>query len=400
MTNYYEILGIKPFEENQEVIISAYKDLTAKFETKLTTCYEQLSTEQTNYDEFRDKLIVINTAFLVLSDKILKVDYDKALCISDSSSVDNQISEKRKEAEKFIDSKLPKPHKKKMWSKKLGIIFIALGLFCFIIGINFETTVVRGSIVYILIGVLLLCWAKYRKYQLIKKGKEYHEVGWGKLILNTFLVILVIGFIGRAISTIVGSLNSVPTNLEVYNPNGWEQYDFYDSFSIKIPPTMEQRTDDDSNTQLLTDNNFTLNPNIVFQQKGLSEMADSAKNTYCRVLIEHVKCHWGECNKYNETPNLTKEDIAYLRELTDAELGGTKYVDEPKFRWVQIANINALEASYKRTGLGATVSCKIYWLSNTDETVKIVVAYRDCDASLWKTDLGNIIRTFRWKRLK
>lgn len=103
MKNYYDILGLSKFENNQDIILKAYKDHTATFQRSL---YKE--------SNIREHLIELNEAFLVLSDVNLKNKYDYALSISDFSTIKDSLLEKHMQATDFILSKLPKaPQKKK-----------------------------------------------------------------------------------------------------------------------------------------------------------------------------------------------------------------------------------------------------------------------------------------------
>lgn len=335
MKNYYDVLGIPKFEDNQDVILSAYREKTSNIERDLTL---QNNSGQTDISKFKSELTKLNEAYLVISDKLLKIEYDKAICISDFSSINKCISEKRNQAIEFVNSRLPKTKKKRKYKEFIAIVFCSL---------------------------------------------------------------FIVGNIGRICNFFIHNFNPAPTELGTYSPDStWQQYDFYNAFSITVPPTMEMRTDYDDYTNFLADNNLPQNTDIVFQQKGLSDMSTEAYNTYCRILIQYNKCRPGTVNYYKESQHLTKDDITTLTQIVDSELGGFEYVDTPTFRWVKISIFKAIEASYKRTGLGTTVSCKMYILFNHDEMVKIVMSYRDCDASLWKFDFENIIKTFKWEQLK
>lgn len=106
MKNYYDILGITPFEDNQDTILSAYKVLTLKFEKSLA---QQDSTKHDNFSILKNNIIKLNEAFLVLSDRLLKIEYDKALCNNNFSNIENRITQKRNKASEFVNLKISEP---------------------------------------------------------------------------------------------------------------------------------------------------------------------------------------------------------------------------------------------------------------------------------------------------
>ncbi len=303
---------------------------------------QSLSGSLYKVDNVQGQLIDLNEAYLVLSDVQIKTRYDYILSTSSSDTIlDKDIEEKRSKAEKFILSKLPSPPKKKR-KNLLPAILCALFLFSGL-----------GTIVS-------TCSRSYFE------SKPY------------------------------------ATNLGTYNPNeDWMCYDFLNSYSISIPPTMELRTEYDEYTRLLNNNLFTVSSDVtVFQPKGLSSLSHEAINRYGRVMTEYYKLSPGEVESHDEVSYITEEDRIAFKELVDAELGYYTYTEYPTFRWVNLGDANAIEATYKRTGERGSVTCRLYLIPNYDEMVKIIVSYRDYEDEMWKLDLSNVIRTFKWKNPK
>lgn len=116
MKNYYNVLGVTPFEDSQDVILAKYKEATARLGTKVID------------DSVKNRLIETNEAFLVLSDVELKKQYDYALSSgTESVEIVAAIAEKRAKAIKFINSRLDGSPKKK--KKKFGIAAIICTIF-------------------------------------------------------------------------------------------------------------------------------------------------------------------------------------------------------------------------------------------------------------------------------
>lgn len=79
--------------------------------------------------------------------------------------------------------------------RKIGIILIIFGLLSLILGIliNGDISGSLGSGLFAMIGCILVYFAKYRKNQQLRIGKDYHEVGWDKVICYTIIGIFLIG---------------------------------------------------------------------------------------------------------------------------------------------------------------------------------------------------------------
>lgn len=170
---------------------------------------------------------------------------------------------------------------------------------------------------------------------------------------------------------------------------------------ISVPNSMELRNDHDNYTQWVSKNQGILScADAVFQQKNLSEMSDDSYQTYARVLIQHQSLLPADVEHNYESPGLSEEDYRNLREMVDEEIGPYSYVETPTWRWIDINGTKAIEGTYRRNGENGPVKCKFYLLSNYDEMVKMIIAYRESDSSFWESDLENVIKTFKWSRPK
>lgn len=332
MKNYYDILGLSSFEDSQDAILTAYRNGTKRLQ-------QQISEGK----DVKSNLVSLNEAYLVLSDKDLKKEYDYCLSTNqDNQDLNTAIDLLQAKAANFIDnrmSQMPKRRKKSKWPAILCGIFL-FSAFC-----TFVTKCYQGII-------------------------EFSDV--------------------------------TPESLGSYIPsNDWNIFEIANSFSIAIPNTMELRSEFDEYTILLKEKFHSVNnANAVFQQAQLSQLSTSAYNTYCRVIVTHFSFPPGEAEHYNQTSYITSEDKQILREVVDSELGLYDYVFAPTFQWVDISGTKAIEAKYKRTGDKGPVICRLYLLPNYDEVVKIIISYRESDTNIWKSDLDNIIRTFKWNNPK
>lgn len=326
--NYYDILELPSYEDSQDVILSSYKNGTKKLRD---TIFDKADVE--------NMLVLLNEAFLVLSDTELKRLYDYCLSSnSENSDLTEAILSKRAKAKSFIQSKLanaPKKKKRSKWPAILCGFFLLSAL---------------GSISKMCVRALLE-----------SSSAPYEERG------------------------------------HFYPDSGWSRYEIANSFSIYIPQTMELRQDSAQYTMSLKDNYFAINcADAVFQQAGLSNLSSEAFNTYCRVIIERYSFSPGEVERHDQTSYITAEDKNNLKEIVDAELGPYSYVEMPSYQWISIGGTKAVEAKYRRSGKNGPTVCRLYLLSNYNEAVKMIVSYREADANYWKTDMANIVRTFKW----
>lgn len=337
LKKYYDILGLYPYEDSQDIILFKYKKVTNHLRTHFPV------------HEVRKELIDVNESFLVLSDKELKGKYDYAL---KNKSVNDDLLEllsvKRQKAEQFINDKLssvPPNRKKSKWPA------ILCGLLLFSIFGLFSRTCANA---------------------LLQEDNSQTKAN-----LNT------------ANAHILDSFST---------PSDWDEYTIDDAISISIPSTMELRHEYDDYTQFLSDSlGLKSYPRTVFQQKNLSSRSPEAYSTYARVLMQHFTCSPGDVEHHYESPQLTPEDYQLLREMVDEEVLPYTYVYTPTWRWININGTKAIEGSYRRNGSHGSVNCKFYILFNYSEIAKVLISFREKDSDMWETDLNNVIKTFKWK---
>ena len=148
--------------------------------------------------------------------------------------------------------------------------------------------------------------------------------------------------------------------------------------------------------------NFTAidNDEAVFLRGQRFMSANNGHDTYCCVTIFHATGTPGDAESHNQAPDITPDDKEVLRPFIDHEVSPYSLIEQPSYRWVDIAGTKAIEASYSRTSDDGPVICRLYLLQNYDEIAKVVVAYREKDADLWKDDLDKVISTFEWNNPK
>lgn len=175
-------------------------------------------------------------------------------------------------------------------------------------------------------------------------------------------------------------------------------YKFDDMFSISVSKNLELRTDSDVYTIYLRDSMGVVDTSaIVFQQRGLSKREKVAQSHYCRIMIRTVKD--------NSCPFPCSNDSSDLRDafddfisLANAELApGQEFIFEPQ----AAINVTKSEAYYvlvyySRTGAQGPVSVCMCYLFNYDCFAKVVMSYRESEASMWRDDLKRAINSFTW----
>lgn len=181
-------------------------------------------------------------------------------------------------------------------------------------------------------------------------------------------------------------------------PDDWIKYEFDNSYLLSVPDNMELRHDYDVYTRWLADGlGFISSADVVFQQNNLSSFSAEARNTYARILVQHYSVPAGEADHFYEYPSLGEEDYVDLNEIVEGEVKPASFIDSPKWRVIDILGTKAIEGTYKRTGFEGPVKCKFYLLSNYNEMVKVIVAYREKESDVWEEDLSKVIYSFKWK---
>lgn len=208
--------------------------------------------------------------------------------------------------------------------------------------------------------------------------------------------------IPQAVQTLMDSiLHVMHTDSAVRQQTStWTHHTLCNAFSISIPPTLEKREP----WHEFTKTHPQANADVVFQQKGLSDMTDEAMSQYCRILVSHYNLSPDdeEVLKYDETEPIDTDMRSILLEMAEAECNPPyDMIGDPTYKWIDINGIKALETKYRRHGFQQdyTTAVAIYLLFNYDEMAKIIVAYREQERDLWQADLDYVIQTFRWKQL-
>lgn len=244
-------------------------------------------------------------------------------------------------------------------------------------------------------------------YSSLRKDSE-KAVRGAKDAVKGYLIALpllaLVGFIFMlALNNEEKSNESLPTKqpkAEVPNAAHWREHTLFDAFSISIPVTMEKQTQGSPYVKQKVYNNDIENV-IIFNQKGLGNMDSKALEQYCRIMIGYYEDEEGELLGRDEMEHFDLDYYYMMDEVVDAEIGPiAKLIGVPSYEWVRINNANAIMITYKRTGadFDATipVCCKILLFQDNDRMVKMVLAYREKEADLWKDDFEQVMRSFKW----
>lgn len=183
-----------------------------------------------------------------------------------------------------------------------------------------------------------------------------------------------------------------------YVPDGdWNRYELDNAFSISIPGTMELMPTYESFATSMGSNFTAIDYNEAVFRRGRRFMsANNGHDTYCCVAIFHASLSPGDGESHDQAPDIIPYIKDNMHALIENEVPPYSLIEQPSYRWVDIAGTKAIEASYSRTGDDGPTTCRLYLLQNYDEIAKVVVAYREKDADLWKTDLDKVISTFEW----
>lgn len=202
-------------------------------------------------------------------------------------------------------------------------------------------------------------------------------------------------------SSLRGTELEVKSESKYIPPKDWNKYIISNSFSISVPNTVELRTLDDAYTQMVKDREWygmkiNLN-NVVFQQKGLATNQPEAYNTYCRIMISVDRGNPGDYARSIDYEELDAETIRFFQGLASQSAGKYEVLGKPNVKWIKIEETYAIKVNYVRTGSEEHRTCvNTYYFFNDDKMAQITLSYRQADASKWKEDFENVIRTFKW----
>lgn len=349
MTNYYDTLGLPDYENSQEAIKQAYKRGT-----------QRLSEAATGNSNVAAQLIRLNEAFLVLSDVDLKQHYDYCLRYNlPSTYLEQAIEARRKRAKAFIESKLstPPPFRKKRSMSTPVKVLIVVGA-------------VWAALLQCAILIAIFCG--------IADGIAAQDSPQGE------------------------QSSASAVELGSYVPDGdWNRYELDNAFSISIPGTMELMPTYESFATSMGSNFTAIDYNEAVFRRGRRFMsANNGHDTYCCVAIFHASLSPGDGESHDQAPDIIPYIKDNMHALIENEVPPYSLIEQPSYRWVDIAGTKAIEASYSRTGDDGPTTCRLYLLQNYNEIAKVVVAYREKDADLWKDDLEKVISTFEWNNPK
>ena len=183
----------------------------------------------------------------------------------------------------------------------------------------------------------------------------------------------------------------------------WKRHTLFNSFSVSIPVTVEMQTKNSPYGRQIANSGYQFRDDVVvFNQKGLCNLDQKAQKQYCRIMFSCYKGVPGDFLRRNETETLDADYRQMLKELVVSEIGyNSRLMGTIDYTWVRINNANAILVSYRRTGnnFDATipVNCKMLIFQDNNRLVKMMLTYREKEASLWANDFEQVLRSFEWK---
>lgn len=195
-------------------------------------------------------------------------------------------------------------------------------------------------------------------------------------------------------------VDEVIQSMEISDPKHWNNYTFFDAFSIHVPVTVEKQIKDSPYGKDLANKGMLQlrDDLIIFNQKGLSDLDAEAKEQYCRIMFQYFEGQ--DFPKRDEIVPLDKIDDN-IEEMVRNELGpASRLIGTINRKWVSINNANAIMVDYRRTGYNfdytIPVKCKILLFSDSKRMVKMMLAYREKESDMWEKDFEHVVRSFKW----
>ncbi len=197
-------------------------------------------------------------------------------------------------------------------------------------------------------------------------------------------------------------VDEILPQMEISDPKHWNNYTFFNAFSIYVPITVEEQIKDSPYGKDLANKGMLQLRDgiIIFNQKGLCDLNAEAKEQYCRIMFQYFEGQWGDFPKRDEIAPLDKMDD-YIDEMVTNELRpNSRLMGSINRKWVSINNANAIMVDYRRTGYDfdftIPVRCKILLFSDSKRMVKMILAYREKESDIWAKDFEQVLRSFKW----
>ena len=178
-----------------------------------------------------------------------------------------------------------------------------------------------------------------------------------------------------------------------------KEYHFDNTFTIKVSDKMELKNPDDLYSHYTGSSN---NGTIIFQQKGLSKMSQSAFQTYCRIMMKCFDDPNGELPSVGDdwTDYFDSSDLYDFEQAAYDELAPPqKMVSKPEASFVKTQNFQCIQVRYVRTGDKGNVTVKIYYFFNRYKAVKLITSYRISDGYIWADVVDEAFKSFKWDKI-
>lgn len=171
---------------------------------------------------------------------------------------------------------------------------------------------------------------------------------------------------------------SIPNNMEIQSGNYKK---LNDSVQKQISKKFGYEVSDDR---------------VVFQQKGLNTLSQSAFNSYARVILETEIGKPGDYEKLTTKVTSTEAELAEINNAVKLEI--SKTIKLITWNGVSIVTINgrsALKISYVRQiGDNPSVWVDIYRFQNNDRMHSLTLSYRQTDVLVWKPLFAKILKSY------
>lgn len=194
----------------------------------------------------------------------------------------------------------------------------------------------------------------------------------------------------------------------------WQTVSIPGICTYQVPPTLEIQK---GTYKQLSDKfigkvlEITTSPDtVVAQPKGINSFDQQALKRYCRVMVETDRGRRGEYETIDaplalSQTELREFDVMLKQQMQQAAaLSTSKGMKMTILSWqpakiVRVNGVDALRITYTRSMNNAPpVLVNMYMIQNNDCTHRITISYRVAERSLWATDLGKVIDTFKFKK--
>ena len=184
------------------------------------------------------------------------------------------------------------------------------------------------------------------------------------------------------------------------NSADWPRYTFGELFSIAVPGTLELRDPDTAVGKFMDSGRKTYSMKMGEIERGTTTVfwPGLGSSRYARIMVNLAS-----------QPEITQSLLASLTEADMKELDASWKQGNVQMgkmagttvRWIgswkeKYSGKYGFHLAYQRSGLDGDIRVDQYKIYDRGKEISITISYRISEASTWKADLGEVIKSLRF----